>query len=125
MQYAVVYFTLAIMDAQDGFVGKHNVLRLVEHSSAAIVNGAAPGGVWGSERVVHRLPANGDMQFWRHFSWSSRQYSSALASASSSSNSAVVGMSDDGMTVTVTPFVPSTLCDNHFKSVLRAIKALA
>ena len=39
MHYAVVHFTLIILDGQDGYVGKHNTLRMVEHASAALFRG--------------------------------------------------------------------------------------
>lgn len=37
--YAVVYFDLMILDGQDGYIGKHNTLRMVQHASAAIYRG--------------------------------------------------------------------------------------
>ena len=39
MHYAMVHFTLIILDGQDGYVGKHNTLRMVEHASAALFRG--------------------------------------------------------------------------------------
>ena len=39
MHYAVVHFTLLILDGQDGYVGKHNTLRMIEHASAALFRG--------------------------------------------------------------------------------------
>jgi hypothetical protein len=39
MHYAVVHFHLVIMDGQDGYIGKHNTLRMIEHASAAIYRG--------------------------------------------------------------------------------------
>ena len=40
MHYAVVHFELLILDGQDGYIGKFNTLRLVEHASVAVFRGA-------------------------------------------------------------------------------------
>ena len=40
MHYAVVHFELIILDGQDGYIGKFNTLRLVEHASCAVFRGA-------------------------------------------------------------------------------------
>jgi hypothetical protein len=74
MHYAIVYFRLIIMDGReaDGYNGNHNVLRIVEHSSAALYHGQVPGqghGQYIGTKVVHQLPMNADMQFWRHWHW--------------------------------------------------------
>ena len=39
MHYAVVHFELLILDGQDGYIGKFNTLRLVEHASVAVFRG--------------------------------------------------------------------------------------
>ena len=40
MHYAVVLFELLILDGQDGYIGKFNTLRLVDHASVALFRGA-------------------------------------------------------------------------------------
>ena len=40
MHYAVVHFELLILDGQDGYIGKFNTLRLVDHASVALFRGA-------------------------------------------------------------------------------------
>lgn len=37
--YAIVYFELMVLDGQDGYIGKHNTLRMIQHASAAIFRG--------------------------------------------------------------------------------------
>ena len=79
MHYAIVQFKLLILDGQDGYIGKHNTLRLVEHSSAAIINGRHPSlGHWGSEWIQHKLPNRTDMQFWRYWHWNSNNSNNAI-----------------------------------------------
>lgn len=41
MHYAVVHFELMILDGQDGYIGKFNTLRLVEHASVAVFRGTS------------------------------------------------------------------------------------
>jgi hypothetical protein len=105
MHYAMVYFTLLITNSEDGFEGSFNTLRIVEHSSAAILGGRGRGHApptpapplppgmapFGAERIRHRLPTNSDMQFWRYWNWTSAAAAQAPASASVSAPLAGTG----------------------------------
>ena len=42
MHYAVVLFELLILDGQDGYIGKFNTLRLLDHASVALFRGTLP-----------------------------------------------------------------------------------
>jgi hypothetical protein len=39
MHYATVHFKLVILDGQDGYIGKHNTLQMIEHASNAEFEG--------------------------------------------------------------------------------------
>ena len=36
LHYAVIRFKMHVMDGDDGYVGKHNMLRIIEHSSVPL-----------------------------------------------------------------------------------------
>ena len=63
--YCVMYFVLVIMDADlysGSQKGKHNRLRLIEHSSAPMF----ANGPW-NQRVVFALPNYADFAFYRYW----------------------------------------------------------
>ena len=61
--YCIIKFKMKIRDADDRYVGKYNVLRIVEHTSKALVDGDS-----GSEYQI-KLPSNTDLLFYRHWAW--------------------------------------------------------
>jgi hypothetical protein len=84
LHYCVMHFELQILDADDGWVGKHNMLRILRHESSPLHHGdeddediGADGGgahIHGNNgRVSYSLPINADLRFQRYWSYSFNQ----------------------------------------------------
>jgi hypothetical protein len=59
--YSIVRFRLQIRDADDRYVGKYNVLRILEHSSRGLRDPS------GHNEFQFNLPSNTDMVFYRYW----------------------------------------------------------
>lgn len=67
MHYCIMRFELLLHDADDGFVGKHNMLKLISHSSIP------SNSRWNNERVYFSLPVFADLRFHRNWKFDHRQ----------------------------------------------------
>ena len=80
-----MHFELQILDADDGWVGKHNMLRILRHESSPLhhgeegadeeeeENGDNNNNNNNAQRVSYSLPINADLRFQRYWSFSFNQ----------------------------------------------------
>jgi len=70
MHYATMYFKLLVLDGDDGYIGKHNMLTLVEHTALPYTPLPPAGGHMGIDpRIEYQLPLNASLRFYRHPDW--------------------------------------------------------
>ncbi len=55
-------FIFQICDANEGYVGKHNVLKFIEHSNRGLNENA-------DRKHIFHIPLNADLLFYRHWYW--------------------------------------------------------
>ena len=67
LHYCLMYFEMRLMDADDGWVGKHNMLKILLHESSPLND------PHGFNRVSYSLPVNADLRFQRFWSFSFSQ----------------------------------------------------
>ena len=68
LHYCVMYFSLTIQDADDGWVGKHNMLTLESHSCSSLQSDT-PGFI--DQRILfNNNYDNSNFLFWRQWYWS-------------------------------------------------------
>jgi len=68
-----MHFDLQLLDADDGWIGKHNMLTIRRHESYPLVtNGNQARNT--ENRVTYSLPINASLRFHRFWSFSPRQH---------------------------------------------------
>mmetsp|Transcript_10734 Transcript_10734/g.14795 ORF Transcript_10734/g.14795 Transcript_10734/m.14795 type:complete len:269 (-) Transcript_10734:48-854(-) len=73
LHYCYIHFELQLLDADDGWIGKHNMLTIRRHESYPLVMNTNHARST-ENRVVYSLPINASLRFQRCWSFNSRQH---------------------------------------------------